>query len=186
MAELRFSQAERRNFAVPMMIAVLVLAVALGLFYWLTPHRVAELSVTRVAVLPEHTVFPGNSIKVGAQDQAQDDFYVVAQVRIHDNLKLPIFINGLTGEVTTFEGAKATANAVETRDVETLYNTFPKLRQMTGKLLPRETEIPPGGTVEGSVLLDFPITQTSWDARLNATITIDTYHQGPLTVTIPK
>lgn len=186
MAELTFSQAERRKLGLPIAIVAVMAAVAFALIYRLTPHHAAELSVTKVTVLPEHTVFLGDSIKVGARDQAQDDFYVVAQVRIHDTMKLPIFINGLTGKVTTFEGATAEANGVEAKDAETLYSEFPKLRQITGKLLTRETEIPPGGTVEGAVLLDFPITQTSWDARRDASITVDTYHQGALTVAIPK
>lgn len=186
MAELSFSQAERRSYGLPIAIAALIAAVAFGLIYWLTPHHIAELAVTKVDVLPEHTVFPGNSIKVGAQDEAQDDFYVVAQVRIHNTMKLPIFINDLTGTVKTADGGQATASAVEVRDLDSLYTTFPKLRAMTGKLLPRETEIPPGGTAEGSVVVDFPITQAAWDARSGATITIDTYHQGALTVAIPK
>lgn len=186
MNELSFSQPERRSYAVPIGIVVLLVAAAIALIYWFTPHHIAEISVTQVKVLPAHTVFPGHSIKVGSQDQAEDDFYVVARVKIHDTLKLPIFISDLTGTLVRADGAQMNTSAVEKRDVESLYGTFPNLRAIAGALLPREIEIPPGGTAEGDVILDFPITQATWDARSSATITIDTYHQGALTVAIPK
>ena len=123
---------------------------------------------------------------VGAHDQAQDDLYVVATVRIEDKLHLPIFIKDITGTLTTSDGAQVSASAAQKNDFQSIYMSFPKLKSMVSAPLLRETEIQPGQSAEGMVLLHFSVPQSAWDQRSGATITIDTYHQGPLTVDIPK
>ena len=35
-------------------------------------------------------------------------------------------------------------------------------------------------------MLQFPITEKAWNDRQSATLTIDLYHQAPLTIVIPK
>jgi hypothetical protein len=186
MADFSLSQPERRNFLVPIVIVLALAAVAFGLIYAFTPHRVAELSVTHTAILPTHTVFESKSIMVGARDQAEDDLYVVATVKIEDKLRLPIFIKDITGTLTTSDGAQVSASAAQKNDLQSIYTSFPKLKPMTSAPLLRETAIQPGQSAEGMVLLHFSVPQSAWDQRSGATITIDTYHQGPLTVDIPK
>jgi hypothetical protein len=185
MAELTFAQSERRSFLVPALIALAVLVVAFALLFYFTPHRIADLSVTHVAVLPTHTVFHSSTIVVGS-DSVEDNFYVLATVRIEDKLKLPLFINDITGTLTGPDGSQATSSAIHKTDLDNLYTTFPALKPLAGAPLLRETAIQPGQSAEGMVLLQFPVTQDIWDKRQSATITIDLYHQGPLTVVIPK
>lgn len=186
MAEFTLSQPERRSFLVPTLIVLALVVAAFAAIYFFTPHRVADLAVTHTAILPTHTVFESKSIMVGAQDQAQDDLYVIATVKITDTLRLPIFINDITGTLTTSDGAQVTSSATQNRDFESLYTTFPKLKALASPPLLRETAIQPGQSAEGMVLLHFPVPQSAWDQRSAATITIETYHQGPLTVAIPK
>jgi hypothetical protein len=185
MAELTFSQSERRSFLVPILIALAVLAIAGAGIYLYMPHRVADLAVTHTAILPTHTVFKSETMLVGAQQQAEDDLYVLATVRIDDRLRLPLFIKDITATLTTPQG-EATASAVQKNDLPNLYVTFPALKPLASAPLLRETAIQPGGHAEGMVLLHFPTTQAVWDQRKSATVTIDFYHQGPLSVTIPK
>lgn len=184
MADFSFSQPEPRNFTVPILIAVAVLAIAGGLVYHFMAHGVADVTVTHVAVLPNHTVFKSRSIVVG-QDETQDDFYVLATVAVHDDLKIPIFIKDLTGTLETPEGEQ-TSSAVEKNDFASLYTTFPALKPLAGPPLLREIAIQPGESAEGMVLLHYPITQAQWDSRTSATVTVDLYHQGKFTATIPK
>lgn len=186
MADFSFSQPERRSYVVPILVVLVIVAAAFGLLYAFTPHRVAELSVTHTAILPTHTVFESKSIMVGARDQAQDDLYVVATVKIEDKLRLPIFIKDITGTLTTSDGAQVTASAAQKNDFESIYTSFPKLRSIVSTPLLRETEIQPGQSAEGMVLLHFSVPGTVWEQRSGATITIDTYHQGQLTVAVPK
>ena len=89
MAELTFSQSEHRSYLVPGLIVLVIVAVAAGLIYKFTPHRIADLAVTHTVVVPIHTGFSSGSQLVGAQATSQDDLYVFTTVRIDDKLKLP-------------------------------------------------------------------------------------------------
>ena len=185
MADFAFSQPERRSFLVPGIIAVAVLGAVFVLVFTLNPHRIADLTVTHTAILPTHTVFASGSMVVGRPDQAQDDLYVLTTVHIKDDLRLPLFIKDITGTLSTADGDETTS-AVQKRDLDSLYVSFPALKPMASAPLLRETQIAPGQSAEGMVLLHFTQPQTAWDQRKAATVTIDFYHQGPLTVTIPK
>ena len=193
MADLTFSQPARRNLLLPI---VLTLLIAGGLLYALlrfTPHRTADLAVTRVATHAAHTVFRSDSIVVG-RDAAQDDLYVVAAVRLTDDLRLPLFINDITATLTPAENSPAgnqpiTESAVEHPDFANLYTSFPpvkKLAESSGKPLLRESRIEPGQTAEGFVIVHFPVNQATWDQRGEATLTVSLYHQKSQTVVLPK
>jgi len=67
MSDLTFAQDERRNFLAPALIAIVVLAIIIGGIYLYVPHSVADISVTHINVLPEHTVFKTDSKVVGQQ-----------------------------------------------------------------------------------------------------------------------
>jgi len=186
MSDLTFSQPERRNFLIPALVVAVIVAVAVALIYFFLPHRVADLTVTHVADLPTHTVFATGSKVVGAQDESQDDFYVLATVRIDDRLKVPLFINDITGTLTTQDGTDLTTSAVEKGDIPAVYMAFPALKPLAGPPLLRESEILPGDSAEGMVLLHYSATEAAWKQRKAASVTIDFYHQGPLTVAIPQ
>jgi len=185
MAELTFSQSEHRNYLVPGLVVLVIVGVAAGLVYKFTPHRIADLTVTHTVVVPIHTGFSSGSQLVGAQATSQDDLYVLTTVRVDDKLKLPLFIKDITGTLTTPDGEEDTS-AIEKNDFDNLYTTFPQLKPFASPPLLRETAIQPNDHAEGMVLLHFPVTQAQWDQRTSATVTITTYSQGDLTVTIPK
>ena len=187
MAELSFSQpqSERRRFLAPAIIVVIVVAAVFALIWFFTPHRIADLTITHTAVVPEHTVFASSSKVVGSET-AEDDLYVFATVRIENKLKLPITINTISGTLTAPDDTVTPASAIGKNDRESLYLSFPALKPLASAPLNPETEIPPGGQAEGMVLLHFPIAEADWKNRKSATIVIDTYHQGQLTVDIPK
>jgi hypothetical protein len=186
MTDIAFSQPERRNYLIPALIVAVIVAIAFALIYFFTPHRIADLTVTHTAILPTHTVFKTESKLVGHEDQIQDDLYVLATVRIDDKLKLPVFIKDITATLTTADDTVIDTSAIEKTDLDNLYITFPKLKPLASAPLLRESTIEPGGSAEGMVLLHFPITEADWNNRKSVTITIDLYHQGSQTVTIPK
>ena len=187
MSELTFAQSERRNVLIPILAAVVIVG---GIFAWvyLRPHRIADLAVTHVAVVPEHTVFESLSKVVGHENEVQDDLYVVATVSIDNRLKVPLTIDDMTGSLAgPDDGVEPIAgSAVQKADLDGLYVTFPALKPLAGPPLARETDIQPGGHAEGMVLLHFPAAQADWDKRKSATLTVDFYKQEPFTVAIPK
>jgi hypothetical protein len=185
MSELTFSsQPDRRSFLVPAAIVTVIVAIGFALIYFFTPHSVAVLTVTHTAVLPEHTVFKSNTIVV-APDQSQDDLYVLTTVRLEDKLKLSLFIKDLTGTLSTDQG-DITTSAVEKNDLANLYVTFPALTPLASAPLLRESSIDPGQSAEGMVLLHFPVDKATWDQRKSAVVTVEFYHQDPISVIIPK
>jgi hypothetical protein len=193
-AELTFSQPARRNLATPILLALAVLAVAAFLVFYFTPHTTADVTVKKTAVYATHIVFRSDSIVVG-RDPVQDEVYVLLTVHIEDRLRLPLFLKDFTATLTPSnpDGTPAediTTSAIEKLDVPNLYTSFPALKtladQQATPLLLRETQIEPGQSAEGLVLLHFPVTQAAWDARKSATLSIALYHQQPLAVPIPK
>ena len=186
MADLSFSQAERRSFTVPLLLGLAVLAAVVGFFFWRTPMRVADVSIPHVATLPTHTVFPSATRIVGMQDPAEDVFYVLATVRIHNNLHVPIFVKDITGTLVAPDETEITASAVEKNELSNLFTAFPKLKPLSSTPLYRETTIEPGADGEGMVILNFPVDQDAWNKRKSASITLDLYHQGSVTTAIPS
>ena len=193
MASLTFSQPARRNLAAPILIALAVLAVAAGLLYRFTPHSTADVTVEKTAVYNSHIVLKSDSLLVG-RDTAQDDIYVLVTLKIANNLRLPLFLKDFTATLTPSnpDGSPAediSSSAVEKLDVPNLYTSFPALKSLAEEqgspLLLRDTQIDPGKSAEGMVLLHFPTTQANWDARKSASLEIALYHQQPITVPLP-
>ena len=194
MADLKFSQPAPRNLAAPILIAIAVLGIAAVLVFTLTPRTTADVTVKKTAVYAAHTVFKSESTIVG-RDTSQDDLYVLVDLNIDNRLHLPLFLKDFTATLTPSnpDGTPAediSATAVEKLDVPNLYTSFPALKtladQQAAPLLLRETQIDPGKSAEGLVLLHLPTTQANWDARKSATLSIALYHQQPLTIDIPK
>lgn len=180
----KFEQPARRNLLAPVLIAFLVLGIIIALVIILTPHTVAEVSLTHLAVYPTHTVYKSDTMLIG-RDQAQDDLYALATVSLTDRLNLPIFLKDFTGTLTTAEGEEIAGTASQKNDIENLYTTFPALRKLGSKPLLRDTLISPSSSVEGMILLHFPVSAETWNRRKSARVNIDLYHQGPLTIEIP-
>lgn len=194
MADLTFSQPARRNLAAPILLALVVLLIGGGLLFYFTPHTTADVSVKKTAVYSKHTVFKSESNLVG-RDTSQDDLYVLVTLHIDDRLRLPLFLKDFTATLTPSnpDGTPAediSATAVEKLDFPNLYTSFPDLKSLADKqatpLLLRDTQIDPGHSAEGLILLHFPASQPAWEQRKSATLNIALYHQQPLIVPIPK
>ena len=87
-SDLKFAQPVRRNLLAPVLLAFLILGIVLALLIRFTPHRTADLSITRTAIYPTHTVFKSDSIVV-ANQRAEDAKCLAAGVQ-NDNV-LPTF-----------------------------------------------------------------------------------------------
>ena len=182
-SDLKFAQPARRNLLAPVLLAFLILGIVLALLLRFTPHKTADLTITRTAIYPTHTVFKSDSIIV-ANQHAEDALYVLTTLRIDDRLHLPLFLKDFTATLTTAEGEEITTSAVEKLDLENVYTSFPALKSLASEPLLRDTMISPGQSAEGMILLHFPITKEVWDHRRTAVLNIDLYHQGEQQVLI--
>ena len=187
MSDPSFSQPERRNFVIPILVVLVIVVAVLLSLHFFAETRAADGSVTKVAVLPTHTSYSNGSHVVGHVDAAEDDLYVLATVRVHDDdSKLPLFIKDLTGTLTTQDDTDITTSAIEKNDLDSVYMAFPSLKSMSGPPLLREIEIAPGASAEGMVMLHYSATEATWKARKSASVTVEFYHQAPLTLPIPQ
>src|SRR5271170_8355306 len=184
-SDLKFAQPARRNLLVPVLLAFLILGIVLALVLKFTPHKTADLTITRTAIYPAHTVFRSDSIIV-ANQHTEDDLYVLTTLRIDDRLHLPLFLKDFTATLTTAEGEEITTSAVEQRDFENVYTSFPDLKPLATEPLLRDTMIGPGQFAQGMVLLHFPVTKEVWDHRRSAVLNVDLYHQGEQQVLIGR
>ncbi len=191
---LTFAQPARRNLTTPIVGALLVLVIAIGLLIYFAPHTTADATIKSTSVYATHTVFKSESLVVGS-DRDQNDLYVLVNLRIEDHLHFPLFLKDFTATLNPInpDGTNAepiTSSAIEKLDVPNIYTTFPALKSLATEqaapLLLRETQIDPGKSAEGLVLLHFPVDQATWDHRKSATLTIDLYHQPSATIEIPK
>jgi hypothetical protein len=184
-SELKFSQPARRNLLAPVLLAFLILGIVMALVLRFMPNRTADLAITRTLIYPTHTVFHSDSIVV-ANQHSQDDLYVLTTLRIDDRLHLPLFLKDFTATLTTAEGEEINTSAVEQRDLDNVYTTFPELKALATEPLLRETMISPGESAQGMVLLHFPVTKDVWDHRRMAMLNVDLYHQGEQQVRIGR
>jgi len=184
-SDLKFAQPARRNLLAPVLLAFLILGIVLALLLRFTPHRTADLAITRTTIYPTHTVFKSESIVV-ANQHAEDTLYVLTTLHVDDRLHLPLFLKDFTATLTTGEGEEVTTSAVEQLDLENVYTSFPGLRPLASEPLLRETMISPGQSAEGMILLHFPVTKEVWDHRRNAVLNVDLYHQGQQEIAITR
>jgi hypothetical protein len=184
-SDLKFAQPARSNLLVPVLLAFLILGIVLALVLRFTPHRTADLTITRTTVYPAHTVFKSDSMVVSNQ-RTEDNLYVITNLRIDDRLRLPLFLKDFTATLTTAEGEEITTSAVEKRDLDNVYTSFPELKSLASEPLLRDTMISPGQSAEGMILLHFPVTKEVWDHRRTAILNVDLYHQGEQQVLIGR
>ncbi len=180
-----FVQTARRNYLVPVLLALLLLSAAGVALLRSTPNRTADLSIPHLDVWHSRTVYKNETIQV-ARDTSQDDLYVLPTLHIDDQLRLPLFVKDLTATLVTAEGETFTTSAMEKADLAQLLLAYPELRKRASGALYRDTEVPPGRSAEGMVLLHFPISESTWKHRRSATLTVDFYHQPPQTLELPK
>ncbi len=185
MSDLKFAQPVRRNLLVPVLLAFLILGIILALVLRFTPHKTAELAITRTVVFPTHTVFKSETIVVSSQ-HTEDDLYVLTTLHIDDRLHLPLFLKDFTATLTTADGEQITTSAIEKRDLDTVYTSFPDLKAVATEPLLRDSIVNPGESAEGMILLHFPVTKDVWDRRRSAMLNVDLYHQGQQEILIGR
>jgi hypothetical protein len=190
-SEPTFAQPDRRNFALPILLALGVLAIAAGLLAYFFPYKKPQIALTHSAIYVGHTVFEKQHFENGTQvigqgPNTEDDLYVVATVHIQNPFKVPLTLNDFTATLTGADASQMETSGVEKNQLDTVFTAFPALKPMTGTPLLRETVIAPGQSTEGTMLFQLPVTQATWEQRQAATISIDFYHEPPVTLTIPK
>lgn len=188
MTDLSLAPPRERGMMPYVLIAVVVIAAIVTAVWFLNPRTTADLAVTKVDLFAPHTELKasrGAVHVVGTLQTAEDDLYVVANVRMTDKLRIPLFVSGAAATLTSADGSAMDATAIFPRDLARLEVTFPQVAQMAPHPLAFD-EIAPGTTSEGQVVFLFPgLTEDAWKQKKDATMEIHLEHQNPLTVKLP-
>jgi hypothetical protein len=189
--EPTFAQPDRRNFALPLLLALGVLAIAAGLLAYFFPYKKPQLTITHSAVYLGHTVFERQNFEngtnvVGQGPSTEDDLYVLETVHIENPLKVPLTLNDFTATLTATDGSQMKVGAIEKPELPTVFTAFPALKPLVAMPLLRETTIAPGQSADGVIVLPFPVAKSTWDQRQSAILTIEFYRESPVNLTIPK
>ncbi len=185
MSELTFAQPARRSYLIPILVAVVALALATLIAIRFFPATTINIDHVRTDVVDTHTVFKEKTIVIQEQ-KAQDVLYVVETLRVDNQLRLNISLDDFNLKLTNPDGKELTVKAVQKTDLPTLRSSFPKLDPLLAMPLLRDTNIEPGKSAEGALVFSFSLPKEMWDARKSAVIKVDVYHQPSLYLTIPK
>jgi hypothetical protein len=184
-SEPSFAQPERRSFLVPIVLALVVLALGLLATRHFFPSGNIEIQQVRTEILPTTTSYKSDSIVVAPTETIQT-LFVVSTLKIDNHLRFPVSLEDFTLTLTDNTGAQLTARALQKNDIPNSELSFPALKPLIPAPLVRETVIQPGQSAQGTVLFSLTLPASIWNERKSAAIQVDLYHQAPVTITIPS
>jgi hypothetical protein len=163
-------------------VAVVCIAVALYAVLGRTPPA-ASGEVEAVWAVPHHTETAGFDAS-GARipSESFDQMLIFAQVKLHNQSNLPLFLNGVTGNVTLADGIH-TSYAASQSGYNDVFVAYDGLNVPHGTPLKSDTTIQPGQTVEGAIVCAFRMTKQDWDARKGLNFGFGFQYQPPLKLT---
>lgn len=187
-----FQEEKRNNAPILAAIAFLLLLAAAGAFWFFkkATHASIDAVITHTQVAPLHVQYAhvyGNAGK----DQTDDAIYIVANVRINNNLaNAPLFLKDMTAHLEPNGLDPLSSTALEQGDLETVLKGLPQVRDAAAKTgskpLLREIKIEPNSSAEGYAVFQFKCDPKIWNERQAARIDIDFYHNQTVTALFPK
>lgn len=163
-------------------VVLVCIAVALYILYGQKPPA-ATGQVVAVWAVPHHAETSGFDAS-GARIPTDtfDQMLVFAEVKLHNQSKMPLFLNGVTGNVTLADGIH-TSYAASQSGYNDVFLAYPDIKVPHGTPLLSDTTIQPGQTVDGSIVCSFRMTKQQWDARKEVDFGFGFQYQPPLKLT---
>jgi len=152
--------------AAPVIGAILLVGLALAIIAWVWRAKpVAEGSITSV---------------YAAEIPRQHSSLVAVQMKIKNITDKPIILKNVVVSARGGWGENNDDFAPAT-DVPRYFAAFPALQEhSTPQLLTREQKIAPGETVNGTVIVSFPLTEGDIQARQSMEATVNFYDHHPV------
>ena len=153
---------------VPVLIALVIIAVVIGAAaYLLRSKPVAGGTIENVYAVEQNT---------------HNTSFVAINVKLNNVGSEPLWIKDLKAEIVTPTGSFVddAANAV---DYARYTAAYPDLKPVIKDPLKVETKIAPGASLEGTVLVNFPITKADFDKRSSVIVTIIPYDHPSINIT---
>ena len=185
-AQSAAAQSHRRSPLVPGLIALAATAIAVLIGIHFFPATTVNIEHLRTDVIPTHTVFAPEVKLLKRPEQAEDVLYIASSLRIDNQLRGSIFLDGFSLTLTDVDGAQLTEPSVSQADAPSVAQSFPQLQPFLAAPLKMNTMIEAGKATSGTLVFALRIPHSLWEARKSAVIKVDLYHQPSLYLTIPK
>ena len=160
----------------PVVISGLVLALIVGAFAWFLSRPLATGQILNVT---------------SAEQVTKDSVLVGMNVSVKNVSKGPLYIKRIHAEMTPAANLQNGAgksqdesvmqdDAASAVDFDRYFQAYPTLAQNKMEPLRPETELQPGESQEGMVIVSFPVNQQSFSQRQSLRVVIDFYdHSVP-------
>jgi hypothetical protein len=165
-------------------VAAVVVSFAIAAYFFAGREQpMATGEVISVWAHPQHTETSGFDAGGAVMPKETfDQVMVFANVRLHNQSKLPLFLTNIVTNVTLDDGIHS-SYAAAASEYDRVFVAYPNMPVPHGKALPLTTEIDPGQTVEGTFISAFKMDKGQWDARKALNFTFAFRYQPSLVLT---
>jgi hypothetical protein len=159
-------------------VVIALVISSLVVFIWVRFGRktpVATGDVARVAIYPVQAKIAGGAAGTPGeqgQDEIINQMLVFAHVRLHNPNTAPITIEDDWALITLPNGDTRRSLGASTVDFDKVFQAYPQLAPMRMDPLRRNTEIPPGQSVDGLLVFSYPLSRDEWNSRKSMQVTI--------------
>ena len=139
--------------------------------------------VVAVWVHPQHSETPSvDANGVAMAHESFDQVLVFAEVRLHNQSKIPLYLLEVLTNATMSDGIHS-SYAASPSDYDRIFLAYPGMPVPHGPALPLNLALDPGQSVDGTFVSSFRMTKQEWDARKNLTFSFNFRYQPSLVLT---
>lgn len=139
--------------------------------------------VVAVWAHPHHTETSGlDANGAPMPKETFDQVLVFAEVRLHNQSKIPLYLLNVLTNVTLDDGIHSSYAASQS-DYDRVFIAYPGMPVPHGQALPINLTLDPGQSTDGTFVSSFRLTKQQWDARKKLNFTFSFRYQPSLVLT---
>jgi hypothetical protein len=166
---------------------IVVLVIAAYVYFNEKPPPVIG-EILHLTTYPVHRESKKNQFatqSIAPVENTFDEIIVIADVRLHNRSEGPVFLSDMSA-LLKLPGEEDRSLAANIADFNRAFVAYPALAPRKQQPLLRDTTIPPGATVEGQLIFNYPIPKDQWDKRQSLDLTLSFTHQKDLVLPAPQ
>jgi hypothetical protein len=161
--------------------AVVLVSIAIAV-YMITGQKppAATGQILNVWAVPHHIETSGfDASGANIPRESFDQMLIFTQMRLHNQSKYPLFLNGMSTNIMLDDGIH-TSYAAPKSGYNDIFLAYPDMQVPHGPGLDANATIQPGQTIEGTMVSSFKMSKQQWDARKDLSFTIGFQYQPTL------
>jgi hypothetical protein len=164
--------------------AAILVSIAIAI-YFIAGQKPPAVTGDIVAVWahPQHTETSGfDANGAPMPKESFDQVLVFAEVRLHNQSKLPLSLLNVMTNATLNDGIHS-SYAASQGDYDRVFLAYPDIPIPHGAGLPLSLNLDPGASVDGTFVSSFRLTKQQWDERKNLDFSFTFRYQPSLVLT---